>query len=298
MSTWSDDRQAQIFEGGFRPYTGPRLAAGRCFNSLYGYSLGRLLGRKRRFRSKLPALISFFVAWIGAVGIIFWASLFAEFGDLHFDNVREYYEWTGVGVVLFIVLSTPMLLNTDRRSGLLSLYLASPLSRRSYLNAQTSAILSLLVIMSLVPVLVLGIVYTTLGLGPGHAGDFFLFMLRTLAAALALAAAPTALAVAICGLVRRTGMAIVVVALCLLVPQGITSLLILEAGAAHEIAVLGPLQVSRALAGRAHGLALTVDSNATLDAVATWVVVVANLAWVALLSAVAHWRYARVEVER
>ena len=298
MTTWSGGQQAQIFEGGFRPYVGPRLSPKRCFRSLYTYSLGRLLGRKRRFRSKLIGIAAFFVAWIGAIVQIFLAGLLSEFGDLGFDTVREYYTQVGVGVVLFTVLATPMLLNTDRRSGLLSLYLASPLSRRSYLNAQTSAIFSLLIVMSLVPVVVLGIVYTSLGWGPGGAGDFFMFLLRALTAALALAAVPTALAVAVCSLVRRTGMAIVVIALCLLVPQGITRLLIAEAGVASEIGVLDPLRLSRGLAKRSHALALTDDSPGTLDAVATWVVVVANLVWVGLLSAVAHLRYGRMEVER
>ena len=298
MSSWAGGQQAQIFEGGFRPYVGTRLAPKRCFRSLYTYSLGRLLGRKRRFRSKLIGIAAFFVAWIGAIVQIFLAGLFSEIGDLGFDTVREYYTQVGVGVVLFTVLATPMLLNTDRRSGLLSLYLASPLSRRSYLNAQTSAIFSLLIAMSLVPVLVLGIVYTSLGSGPGHAGDFFIFVLRTVTAALALAAVPTALAVAVCSLVRRTGMAIVVIALCLLVPAGITALLIEQVGVAGEIAVLDPLRMSRALTKRSHGLALTDGSPGTLDAVATWVVVLANLAWVAVLSGIAHWRYGRMEVER
>ncbi len=298
MSIGAGGQQAQIFEGGFRPYVGPRLAPNRCFQSLYSYSLGRLLGRKRRFRSKLIGIAAFFVAWIGAVVQIFLAALFSEVGTLDFDIVRQYYTQVGVGVVLFSILATPMLLNTDRRSGLLSLYLASPLSRRSYLTAQTASIFSLLVVMSLIPVLLLGIVYTVLGAGPGDAGDFFLFLLRTLVAALALAAVPTALAVAICSLMRRTGMAIVVIALCLLVPQGITTLLIEQAGVASEITVLDPLRMSRALTKRSHALALTDTGPGTLDAVATWLVVLANLVWVALLTAVAHLRYGRIEVER
>lgn len=298
MSSWSGERQAHIFEGGFRPYEGPRLAPRRCFGSLFTYSIGRVLGRKRRFRSKLIGIASFFVAWITAVVFIFLAGLFSEFGELGFDTVREHYTRVGVGVVLFTVLATPMLLNTDRRSGLLSLYLASPLSRRSYLGAQTSAIFSLLIAMCLIPVLALGIVYTSLGAGPGNAGDFFVFVLRTIAASLALAAAPTALAVAVCSLVRRVGMAIVVIALCLLVPAGITALLIEQTGVASEIAVLDPLRMSRALAKRSHALELRAFDSGSLDAVATWVVVVANLVWVGLLSGVAHWRYGRLEVER
>ena len=290
--------RAQIFEGGFRPYTGPRLPPQRSFRSLYTYSVGRILGRKRRFRSKLIGIASLFVAWIGAVVQIFLAALLSEFGELGFDTVRNYYTQAGVGIVLFTVLATPMLLNTDRRSGLLSLYLASPLSRGAYVNAQTSAVLSVLVAMSLVPVLVLGIVYTGLGSGPGNAGDFVLFVLRTVAAGVSLAVLPALLAVAVCSLVRRTGMAIVVIALCLLVPSGITTLLIEQAGVASEITVLDPLRLSRALAKRSHGLALTDSGPGTLDALATWVVVLANLAWTALLAGVAHWRYARVEVER
>ena len=297
MSEVAGGPQAQIFEGGFRPYTGPRLAPQRSFRSLYVYSLGRLLGRKRRFRSKLIGLAAFFVAWIRAVVLIFTAALFSELGELDFDVVRGYF--TQAGIVLFVVLATPLLLNTDRSSGLLSLYLASPLNRRRYLNAQASAVLTLLIVMSAVPVLVLGIVYTALGSGPGPAGDFVVFCLRTLAAAISLALVPTALGVAVCSVVRRAGLAIVVTALCLLVPVGITDLLIEVAGVADEIAVLNPLGLSQALARRAHALPLTGEALAgELDALATWLVVLANLAWAAVLGGLAHWRYRRLEVER
>ena len=298
MSDWANRPQAQIFEGGFRPYTGSRLAPSRSFRTLYTYSMGRILGRKRRFRSKLIAIASYFVAWIGAVVLIFGAALFAGVGELEFAPVRDYYGQVGVGVVLFSILATPMLLNTDRRSGLLSLYLASPLTRARYLNAQGSAVLTLLIAMSLVPVVILGIVYTLLGAGPGHAGDFVVFLLRTLAAAVSLALLPTLLGVAVCSVVRRSGLAIVVVALCLLVPPGITTLLIETANAPSEITVLDPMRLSRALAKRSHALPLADDDPGTLDAVATWLVVLANLGWTALLGGLAHWRYRRVEVER
>ena len=296
MSDRSAGQQAHIFEGGFRPYTGPRLAPQQSFRSLYTYSIGRLLGRKRRFRSKLIGLASFFVAWIRAVVLIFTAVLFSEFGDLDFDTVRGYF--TQVGVVLFVVLATPVLLNTDRSSGLLSLYLASPLSRSRYLNAQASAVLTLLFAMSFVPVLVLGIVYTALGSGPGHAGDFVIFCLRSVAAAISLALLPTALGVAVCSFVRRAGLAIVATGLCLLVPMGLTTLLIETAGVATEIAVLDPMRLSQSLARRSHALSLDDGSPLSIDTVATWLVVLANLAWTALLGGLAHWRYRRLEVER
>ena len=309
MSDRGPGAQAQIFEAGFRPYLGPRLAPGRSFRTLWTYSVGRLLGRRRRFRSKLVPIASFFVAWIGAVVLIFIAALVSEVGELDFDTVREYYGQVGVGVVLFTVLATPMLLIADRRSGLLSLYLASPLTRSRYLNAQGSAILALLIAMSLVPVLILGIVYTLLGAGPGNAGDFVIFLLRTLAAAVSLALLPTTLGLAVCSVVRRAGLAIVVIALCLLVPSGITALLTEVAGAPSEINVLDLAGLPRALAKRCFALPLLNDiagssrpddagPPGSLDGVASWLVVLANLAWAGLLGSVAHWRYRRIEVER
>jgi len=240
-------------------------------------------------------LASFFVAWIRAVVLIFLATLFSELGELGFDTVREYYPQAGV--VLFCVLATPLLLNTDRSSGLLSLYLASPLSRRRYLNAQAASVFTLLFAMALVPLLALGIVYTAVGSGPGHAGDFVVFCLQSVAGAISLALVPTALAVAVCSLVRRAGLAIVVTALCLLVPAGITGLLIAEAGVAVEIGVLDPMRLSQSLAMRSQALPLS-DGLGTLDGMATWLVVLANVAWAALLGGVAHWRYGRLEVER
>ncbi|MDE0653803.1 MAG: hypothetical protein OXI26_09130 [bacterium] len=293
------DAQAQIFEGGFRPYTGPRLGARLSTRTLYTYSLGRLLGRKRRFRSKLIPIASAVVSWVGAIGLIFWAALFALIIDVDFDTVRGYYRFAWIGIVLFSILATPTLLTTDRRSGLLSLYLASPLSRTRYLGAQTMAIHTLLVALSLVPVLILGIVYTALGVGPGNAGDFAIFVLRAIAASISLALLPTALGVAICSAARRAGIAMVLIALCLLVPQGIVNLLVEVAGAPAELGVLDPMNLSWSLTKRSFALPLESGTGVSpVESVATWVVVLATLGWSALLGGFALWRYRRVEVER
>lgn len=299
MSDLGAGSQAQIFEGGFRPYVGPRLAARLTTRTLYTYSLGRLLGRKRRFRSKLIPIASGVVAWVGAIGLIFWAALFASIVDIDFDTVRGYYRFAWIGIVLFAILATPTLLTTDRRSGLLSLYLASPLSRSRYLGAQSLAIHTLLVALSLVPVLILGIVYTALGVGPGHAGDFAVFVLRAIAASISLALLPTALGVAICSVARRAGLAMVLIALCLLVPQGIVNLLVEVAGAPAELGVLDPMNLSWSLTRRAFALPLESGPEISpVESVATWVVVLATLGWSAILGGIAHWRYRRIEVER
>lgn len=299
MSELGTGSQAQIFEGGFRPYTGPRLGARMSTRTLYTYSLGRLLGRKRRFRSKLIPIASGVVSWVGAIGLIFWAALFAVIVDIDFDTVRGYYRFAWIGIVLFSVLATPALLTTDRRSGLLSLYLASPLSRSRYLGAQALAIHTLLVALSLVPVLVLGIVYTALGVGPGNAGDFAIFVLRAIAASISLALLPTTLGVAICSVARRAGIAMVLIALFLLVPQGIVNLLVEVAGAPAELGVLDPMNLSWSLTKRSFALPLESGPGVSaVESVATWVVVLATLGWSAILAGFAHWRYRRVEVER
>lgn len=299
MSELGTGSQAQIFEGGFRPYTGPRLGARLSMRTLYTYSLGRLLGRKRRFRSKLIPITSGVVSWVGAIGLIFWAALFASIIDVDFDMVRDYYRWSWIGIVLFSVLATPTLLTTDRRSGLLSLYLASPLSRSRYLGAQALAIHTLLVALSLVPILILGIAFTALGAGPGHAGDFAIFVLRTIAASISLALLPTTLGLAICSVARRAGLAMVLIALILLVPSGIVELLIQVAGAPAELNVLDPMTLSRSLARRSFALPPgDFGPEAGAQAVATWVVVLATLGWSAILAGFAHWRYRRLEVER
>lgn len=290
--------RAQIFEGGFRPYTGPRLAARMSTRTLYTYSLGRLLGRKRRFRSKLVPIASAFVSWVGAIGYIFWAALFASILEVDFDAVRGYYQFAWIGIVLFSVLATPALLTTDRRSGLLSLYLASPLSRGRYLGAQALAMHTLLVALSLVPVLILGIVYTALGAGPGNAGDFAIFVLRAIAASIALALLPTTLGVAICSVARRIAM--VLIALCLLVPQGIVSLLVDVAGdRTAALGVLDPMNLSWSLAKRSFALPLESGPGVSaVESLATPVVVLATVGWAAILAGFSFWRYRRVEVER
>ena len=78
----------------------------------------------------------------------------------------DYYSFISAAIVVFSAFVAPELLCTDRRTGMLGLYLASPLTRNSYLAAKAIAVVALLALVTLGPPLLMMIAFTLIGTGP------------------------------------------------------------------------------------------------------------------------------------
>ena len=81
----------------------------------------------------------------------------------------DYYWFISAAIVVFSAFVAPELLCTDRRTGMLGLYLASPLTRTTY-GAKAVSVVGLLALVTLGPPLLLLVAVTLVGRGPTARG--------------------------------------------------------------------------------------------------------------------------------
>jgi ABC-2 type transport system permease protein len=108
-----------------------------------------------------------------------------------------------LAVLLFSAFVAPEVLCPDRRTGMLGLYLAAPLSRVTYLVAKALAVLTMLSIVTIGPPIVLLIGYTTQGYGPESVGEWLLTLLRIFGSGLAVAVLYSSVSLAISSITSR-----------------------------------------------------------------------------------------------
>lgn len=203
----SPSGDAEIFDRGYRRYEGERTGVGRAMRSVYVDSLQRALGLRRRFRFKIVPLLTIAFAYIPAIG--FMAATFLipnEFAGEIVDYAG-YYALTSISVVLLTAFVAPELLCTDRRTGMFGLYMASPLQRWHYLAARAGALATVLFLVTLVPVLVMLLGYTFLGLGPEGFTNTIKLLGRILAGGLILSGFFSLLGMAAASFTDRKGFA-------------------------------------------------------------------------------------------
>ena len=90
--------------------------------------------------------------------------------------------------MIFTSFVAPEVLCTDRRTGMLGLYLASPLDRNTYLVSKAAAVASVLAVVTTGPQLLMLVAYALIGDGPGGPLDYVVVVLRILLAGLTMSA--------------------------------------------------------------------------------------------------------------
>ena len=116
--------------------------------------------------------------------------------ELELDSVANYYGFVTGALFLFAAFVAPEAVCTDRRSGMLGVYLASPLSRDTYLLSKFTAVAAVLSTMTLGPPLLMLIAYTLADAGPDGVDGWLTELGRVLASGLALAVFWAALSLA------------------------------------------------------------------------------------------------------
>ncbi len=199
---------AEIFDRGYRQYTGERSGVGGAMRTLIKHSVKRSLGLGRPARFKIVPIAIILFAFTPAVVFVGIAALIPEaIGDEFLPTYAEYYAFIVTTLYLFAAFIAPDLLCTDRRTGMLGVYLASPLDRRTYLIAKALAVAIMLGIVTIGPPLFLMIALAFEGSGP----DGFLGTLdvgaRIIAAGAMMSTVYTAISFAVSASTERSGAA-------------------------------------------------------------------------------------------
>ncbi len=281
---------ARVLDRGYRRYEGDRLGPRGAVRSLAVHSLKRALGMRRPFWVKLLPILTVLIAYLPAALFVGVAALLpTPPGQL--PSYHGYYGFILVAMILFTALVAPEMLCTDRRSGVLGMYLASPLTRDTYLLAKAISLAAVLLVVTLGPPLVLLLGFVMVGVGPDGPGDLLLLILRMLASGAVLALFYGSLSLAVSSFTDRRGFASAGIIL-LLVGSGIATNVLREVlGAPEWVHVLNLGQVAVELVQRIYGQAGERDV-----AMATLVVAVAALT--AASAWLVRWRYKRMDVSR
>ena len=179
------DADARILDRGYRRYDGPRTGQLGAVRSLIAHSAQRALGLRRPASAKVLPVLSVFIAYVPAIVFVGITVLFQEVLVSEPDvlpSYSDYYGYVTAAIVVFTAFVAPELLCGDRRDRMLGLYLASPLTRNTYLLSKAAAVMAVLGLVTLGPPLFLLLARTIAGTGPdGPAAVFELLWKMVLA---------------------------------------------------------------------------------------------------------------------
>jgi ABC-2 type transport system permease protein len=286
---------ARILDRGYRRYDGERRGEGASVRSLVVHSVQRGFGLRRTVWAKILPILSVGVAYVPAIVFIGVVALFGKSRITTADlpTYGQYYSFIVSAIVVFVAFVAPELLCTDRRTGMLGIYLASPLTRDFYLLAKALAIGAVLATVCLGPPLLMLVAFVLQGAGPSGFGDLLLTFGRILLAGACITVFFTAVSFAVSSFTDRRAIASAAVILLVLLSAAITSALVVDAGRVHELYLLNVFLVPFDLATRIHG-----ERSQAIPEVATGSVWAAWAAWTLVAAAVARFRYQRLEVVR
>ena len=136
------DQGARIYDVGYRAYDGPRSAPIWALVTIWLHTLQRVLGLHRSFRHKVLPGIALVIAFVPAL-IFVGIAAFVPVEPGHDEILPSYGEYASLialALALFASLVAPEALCTDRRTGMLDLYLAGPLDVTRYLAAKWATV--------------------------------------------------------------------------------------------------------------------------------------------------------------
>jgi len=285
---------AHIYEQGYHKHDGARLGVGASVKSLAWHSALRALGLRRTFWAKLLPIATVVISYLPAAVFVGVAALIPEEVTREVDAIptyHEYYFFVSAAIVLFVAIVGPEVLCSDRRHGMLGLYLASPLTRETYLLSKVLGLLPVLGLVTLGPPLLLLIGRTMVDAGPEGVGDFVLLVVRAVASAIAVTAIYLAVSMAAASLTDRRAIASAGVILSLFVTSAVTGTLVESIGADDHLYLLNLMVLPFEVVQRIYGVDTDLDAS-------TVAVYAAAVAWVVAASAIVVSRYRSLAVTR
>lgn len=285
---------SRIYEGGYRRYDGPRLGAEHSFRSLWRHTVERIVGLRRPARTKVLPVLAILIAYLPpAVFIGLVAFLPDELRDIG-PSYGEIYGFISLAILLFVTFVAPEALCPDRRSNVLSLYLASPLSRDTYLLAKAVAVFSSLLLVTLGPPLLLLIGRSMQSAGPDGITELIATLAKIVVASSAMAAVYTGLSLGIASVTDRRAWAAAGTFLFITVSNIVAGSLAFGIGAGDYFLLLSLANVPFELALAIHG---DRGDNQEIE-LGIAVLAAGSVAWTMAGAAVAVFRYRRLQVTR
>src|SRR5688500_8367204 len=225
--------EARILEGGYRRYDGVRTGLRGAMSSVAIHAMQRALGLRRAARYKILPVIAIALAYVPAIVYAGLAALLPRslLNDGLLPTYAEYYFFITAAIVVFTAFVAPEVLCTDRRTGMIGLYLASPLTRTTYLLRKAVAVVTVLAAVTLGPPLFLLTAYVLEGGGPDGPGAIALLVVRIVAAGLLLSAFFGSLSMAVASVTDRKAAAAAAIVVILLLSSVVTGSLVAQADA-------------------------------------------------------------------
>ncbi len=156
MSSLSDQPappKAVIHDIGYRPYAGPRLGELSVAWSLYVTGLRNCFGLGRSTRSKVLPVLLFILMLLPALIVV--AVMVAAKLDSQPIPYPRYAMVTQLVISVFVASQAPALIARDLRFRTITLYLARPLRRSTYVLVRFASLASAVALLVMVPVLLL-----------------------------------------------------------------------------------------------------------------------------------------------
>lgn len=288
---------ARILDRGYRRYEGPRRGVRGAVRSVMVDSIRRMLGLKRAARYKVLPVLTAFIAYVPAIVFLGVIVLLPEqiIEEPSEATYADYYFFITTAILLFTAVVGPDVVCTDRRTGMLGLYLASPLDRDTYLAAKAASIAVTLSLVTIGPPLLLLVGYTLEGYGPGSPLDVLLTLTRILASGALVALLYTAIVLAVSSTTTRRAAASAGVAGLVIGSAVVTGILVSAADASPYLLLGNLLQLPFEVAVVIFGETSEDPDAASLPAAAK---LAAYAAWLLGLALFTRTRYERLDVTR
>ena len=317
--------EARILDRGYRRFDGERGGISSSMRSVIRYTAQRVLGIHRKFRFKVMPILTIVISYVPHmvyVGVVVLTNQLearqqAMGGAPQLPDgagravasqlIQDYpgsYTTIVAAIALFAAFVAPEVLCTDRRTGMLGLYMASPLNRWNYLAAKGAAVAMILMTVTLGPSVLLLIGYSTQGYGPSGLVDWLSTIARVVAVGVGIAAFHTMLSSAISSITTRRAAASAAFVVLLMGTGVLIPLLIEEAEAPRWLAMFDLIRLPTEFAYRVFGQISEVGYSTDelgfpiQQPTATWIVYAGFAGWIAVSALVVWDRYRRVEVTR
>jgi ABC-2 type transport system permease protein len=286
---------ARILDRGYRTYDGPRLGPSGAVRSLVRHTSRRVLGIRRPARTKILPVLAAVIAYLPAIVFVGIAALIPDdrITENFLPTYGEYYGFITSALIVFAAFVAPEALCPDRRSGLLGLYLAAPLTRTTYVFGKIVSVFWLLLIGTLGPPLLLLVALTLQDQGPDGVGGLLLTLLRVVVSGVLVALVFTAVSLGISSLTDRRALASAGVLLTIILTGVVTGALVQGVGLPDWLfafnLMFAPFELVQRLYGEPPDPEVYVSTPVLVLVIAGWIVLGLGMLW---------WRYQKVRVRR